>query len=291
MRFHSSFGGRVFQGLALGLAILVLAGLLVGCQQSAQTGGSTTTTTAGADDKVYVYIPCGMREPFDHAVKMFNESHPGIPVKAYYDNAVVLVRKIKGGDRPDLMISPGEIEMKALIDAGIVAPEAVTPIGTYTLALIAPRENPAAVKTVQDLTKPAVRSIAIGEPTQNSVGYYARQSLEKLGLWEKVKGKVVFPEHALDVISFAAMKKVDAVLAYETCPLQSAPEKASKDRLIILGVIPAEMHSPIMVKVGVLKESKYPERAAEFAKFLTTEAIQAEFQQTGLPRLSNLQSQ
>jgi len=280
---------RLIRGLLTGLAVLAAATaaaiLLAGCQRTQQT---TERIPAPQQEKIYAYIPCGMREPFDHAVQMFNSSHPGIPVQAFYDNAIVLVRKIKGGDRPDVMISPGEVEMKALVDAGMVDPAAVTDIGTYTLALIVPRENPGKVKTIGDLTKASVRSIVIGEPNENSVGYYAKQSLEKLGLWDKVKGKVINPEHALDVITFAAMKKVDVALAYETCPLQSAPEKASKESVIVLSKIPDESHSPIVVKIGVLKESRHAERAKEFAKFLTSEEVQAEFQKTGLPRLSNL---
>jgi molybdate transport system substrate-binding protein len=262
------------------------AAVFIGCQGAQQSGQQGS---AAKQEKIYIYVPCGMREPFDRAIRMFNEKHPGIPVQAYYDNAVVLVRKIKGGDRPDLVVSPGEVEMKALVEAGPVDAATVTDIGTYTLALVAPSDNPAGVSGLQDLTKPSVKSIAIAEPTENSVGYYAKQSLESLGIWEKVKGKIVHPEHALDVVTFSAMSKVHAALAYETCPLQSAPEKASKDSVKVVSVVPAESHSPIIVRAGMLKESPNPERSKAFLKFLLSEEVQAEFQASGLPRISNLQ--
>jgi len=282
--FPNATTGKLVRGLA-GLGILpILAIVLFGCEASRQR----VPTSTGQAGKVYAYIPCGMREPFDHAIRMFNAAHPDTQLQAYYDNAVILVRKIKAGDRPDLFISPGEVEMRILVEAGLINPASVTDIGTYTLALLVPRGNPAKVKSLADLAKPSVRAIAVGEPRENSVGYYAKQSLEHFGLWEKVKGKVISPEHALDVVTFAAMGRVDAALAYETCPLQSAPEKASKERVEIIREIPADSHSPIVCKIGVLRQSRNPVRAREFAQFLTTEQVQAVFQETGLPRLSNL---
>ncbi|NIM06352.1 MAG: molybdate ABC transporter substrate-binding protein [Armatimonadetes bacterium] len=281
---HRLIGGFI-RGLILLTAMSVMTVVLFGCQGAQQTG---TQTSSAQEEKVYIYIPCGMREPFDHAISMFNETHPGPQIQPYFDNAVVLVRKIKDGDRPDLVVSPGKVEMLDLDDDGLIDTDSITDIGTYTLVLIVPRDNPGEVKSLQDLTKPSVRTVAIAEPSMNSVGLYGKESLESLGLWEKIKGKVINPEHALDAVTFTATAKVDATLAYETCPLQSAPEKASKEKVKIIEEVSAGSHSPIEVKIGVLKESPNPERAKEFVKFLTTEEVQATFQETGLPRISNL---
>jgi molybdate transport system substrate-binding protein len=287
-------GTRKGMKLTMVSAMLGLMGAamvwLAGCQ------GTNTTTTAkdhnpaaAKDQKIIVYIPCGMREPFDNAIKMFNRNRPGVPVEAFYDNAVVLVTKIiKNGDRPDLMVAPGEVEMNTVCKAGIIDPAKVTNIGTYTLAIIVPKSNPAKVKTLEDLAKPAVRSIAIGEPIENSVGYYAKKSLEYYKLWDKVKGKAISPKHALDVVTFACMKKVDVALAYKTCPLESAPEKADKAAVRVIADIPNESHPPILCKIGVLKESIDTKRAEEFAQYLTSEEVQAVFEKTGLPRLTHL---
>jgi len=278
-------------------AIVVLFGLLgvamvwlAGCAKTGKTEVANNGKSAGAkDQKIIVYIPCGMREPFDNAIKMFNKNRPGMPVEALFDNAVVLVTKIiKNGDRPDLLVAPGEVEMNTVCKAGIIDSAKVTDIGTYTLAIIVPKSNPAKVKTLDDLTKPAVRSIAIGEPIGNSVGYYAKKSLEYYKLWDKVKDKAISPEHALDVVTFACMKKVDVALAYKTCPLESAPEKADKAAVRVIADIPIESHPPILCKIGVLKESIDSKRAEEFAQYLTSEEVQAVFEKTGLPRLTHL---
>ena len=277
--------------------VVVLLGLmgvamvwLAGCQ------GTNTTTTAKdnkpaatTDQKIYAYIPCGMREPFDNAIKMFNKTHAATPVEGIYDNCEVLVTKIvKDGERPDLFVCPGEVEMGILAKAGIVDLSQVTGIGTYTLSIIAPKANPAGVKTLEDLLKPSVHSVSIGQPALNSVGLYAKQSLEYYKLWDKLQDKIVTPEHALDVVTFAAMGKVDASISFKSCPLESAPEKADKSKVKIIADIPDESHGQVICQIGILKEAVQAKGAAEFAKFLTSEEVQAVFEKTGLPRLTHL---
>jgi len=54
--------------------------------------------------RVLVYAPCGMISPIGAAVEAFREAHPDLSLVVKYDNAVILMRLIRGGDRPDIFM-------------------------------------------------------------------------------------------------------------------------------------------------------------------------------------------
>ncbi|HUU53523.1 MAG TPA: hypothetical protein VMY87_01275, partial [Armatimonadota bacterium] len=78
------------------LAVVAMGGLLVARQRSAPEA----VPTAG----LVVYAPCGMSSPIAVATQRFREANPGAQVQVVFDNAIVLVRKIRKGDRPDVFM-------------------------------------------------------------------------------------------------------------------------------------------------------------------------------------------
>jgi len=239
--------------------------------------------TAQTKDELRLFVPCGMIVPFQRLKSEF-ERQTGIKLNIYYDNGVALVRRIREkGERPDIFVSPGELEMKQLVQEGFIDLKSVTTFGTFELILVVPARNRAGIQSLEDLTKPSVRRIVIADPKLNSVGYYAQQALQKLGLWEKLKGKIITHWHAQEAVNYVCMGRVDAGIYYATCPFDSAPEKVMSPNYKIVAKLPKNSYPTVKVQAGILKGSKSKEVAQKFLKFLVEPKMQKLLAQLGIP--------
>ncbi len=238
---------------------------------------------AQAKSELRLFVPCGMIVPFQR-LKVEFERQTGIKLNIYYDNGVALVRRIrKKGERPDIFVSPGELEMKQLVQEGFIEPKSVTTFGTFELILVVPARNRALIQSLDDLLKPSVRRIVIADPKLNSVGYYAQQALQNLGLWDKLKGKIVTHWHAQEAVNYVCMGRVDAGIYYATCPFDSAPEKVISPSYKIVAKLPEGSYPKVKVQAGMLKAAKNKSAAQKFLKFLTEPKTKKLLAQLGIP--------
>lgn len=247
------------------LAAVALGGILVA--RGRQDAGEPSKPV------VVVYAPCGMTSPLTVAAQIFRQEHPDLELNIVFDNAIVLVRKIRAGDRPDVFISPGELEMKQMVEEGYVTAETVRDFGTLDLVVVAP-EKTKNLDSIEGLTNSNIETISLAHPEYNSVGYYGKAALESLGLWESLKSKILQREYPLEAVTLVTNAQVDAGITYLTCPLDTAPEKADSSEVRIVATFPRDAYPPIRCQVGALNETQHPDIAREFCEFMTSERAQ-----------------
>jgi molybdate transport system substrate-binding protein len=244
------------------LAVVAMGLLLIGRQQGEKGG------------RVLVYAPCGLQGPVQMVVTAYRQHHPQEPLEVVYDNANVLVRRVvKQGERPDVFISPGEVEIGQVARANLLDDRSVQDFGTLEMVLIAPAQRKT-VHRVEDLASPEIKAVALGDPKFNSVGYYGEQVLRARKVWEAVQPKLILREFPLEAFNLVAQDKVAAGLAYLTCPLDTAPEKASKQSVRIVERIPRDSYGPIRLQLGLLKTSKQQAAARAFIDFMLSAEAQ-----------------
>jgi molybdate transport system substrate-binding protein len=213
----------------------------------------------------------------------------GIAASGVYDNTMVLVNRIVDkGERPDIFISPGGYEVHFLADKGIVEPDSGVAIGSYVIELVVPKGNPAGVKSLEDLTKPEVKSIGLGNPDTNSIGYFTRQSLQNLGLWDKISKKVSASEHPVMSFEWVVKGTVQATFSFNACPLESNPEKLAKQNVEVIQELPDDSYDIPAVTVVILKGAAHKDAAQKFVKFLREESTLKMLAENGLPNQRNL---
>ena len=243
--------------IVLLLAVVALGGLLVRARQG--SGGS-------APANLIVYAPCGMNGPLQIASQKFRQMNPDVPLQVVYDNANVLVRKIRRGDRPDVFISPGEVEMQLLAAEGAVDEGTVTDFGTLDLVVIAP-DKTKGLDSIRGLTSPDIKTISLADPQYNSIGFYAKEALQTLGLWDQLQSKLFLREYPLEAVTLATTGQVDAGITYLTCPLDTNPEKADASGVRIVEKLPRDAYPPVRLQVAMLKgtaQSEYGQRYIDF---------------------------
>jgi len=193
---------------------------------------------AAHKEPLKVFVPCGLAKPFNELRDLWRRKYPQISLYYAYDSAVALVRRAKRGERGDVFISPGEIEIGELERAGITDPKARTVFGYVPMVLAVPKDNPAGINSLKDLASPKLRTFGLPDPNLNSLGYHAKEALRRLGLWEKVKPKVVETEFSITTYMFLSAGKVDAAVVFTSCPLKANPEKLAPEKVKLIAQLP-----------------------------------------------------
>ncbi|PJB61506.1 MAG: molybdate ABC transporter substrate-binding protein [Armatimonadetes bacterium CG_4_9_14_3_um_filter_58_7] len=245
----------------------------------------TLPEPAGAHGEVTVFVPCGMLGPMMKIRKAF-EAQPGNPkVKLPNDNAVVLMRRIRRGEASDILLTPGETEMNLMVAEGFIDREDASVFGTFRMILVVPKENKAGIKSVADLADKRVRRVAIADPAQNSVGYYAQESMKSLKLWDAVEPKLVTHWHALEAVTYVCKGRVDAGLYFDACPFESTPSELSgyENAYKVIEILPESSHPVVKVQAGILKKASNPDGARQLISFMLTAEGQKILQKNGIP--------
>jgi molybdate transport system substrate-binding protein len=123
---------------------------------------------------------------------------------------------------------------------------------------------------VSDLTQNWVRFVALANPRLAPYGAAAQQALEHSGLWPALKGKIVYGENVRQALQLFDSGNADAVLTALSLVVDRKPD-----------LIPADWHSPIVQKAGIVAASANQADADTFLRFLTSPAGQAVFAKFG----------
>jgi len=259
-------GTPSFRYLAASALLVIIA---LGCRAASTPEGSGRTPRQPAGQKsLTVFVPCGLIIPFNSAVDEFRRLHPDIPVHGVYDNHLKLIARLEQGERADVFVSPGEAEMKYLESRNLLEPEPRVALGSYIVVLIAPLDNPAGIKSVADLASSRVKSVSFPDPEKNSVGYYAKQSLEKLGLWGKVQPKLRMVKSAKDAHGLVMRSEADAAFSFKTCPLPEDPAKVAATKVRIIQDLPSESYDTARIIVRLMRDAPSRQAALRFLEFL-----------------------
>jgi molybdate transport system substrate-binding protein len=231
-----------------------------------------------------VFVPCGIIVPMHAAIAAFEKSHPGVRIKASYDNPLALQRRLlKQPAACDVYLSPGPLEIEPLAARGLVDKSTVVYFGQMELVILVPRANPARVRQPADLLN--AKTIACPDPRYNSLGKLAQDGLTRLGLWSRLKPKLVLTEYSIDTYKLVASGKAQAGIAYRSCPLESNPEKIPAAAVKVACPLPPDTYDRRQARFqGVITTaSRRRQQAQAFLAFLSSAEAAALMAAQGLP--------
>jgi len=185
-----------------------------------------------------------------------------------------LALQIKNGAPADLFFSADEAKMNDLAKAGLIASDSRRSLLSNTLVIVVSTEQPALAASPGDLANAKVRRIALAEPQTVPAGIYARQYLQKTGLWPKLSDKVVPTENVRACLAAVEAGNVDAGVVYKTDALISKKVKIAYEVAVNEG-------PKISYPLAVLKDAEHAEAARRFAAYLTSDEARAVFTRFG----------
>jgi molybdate transport system substrate-binding protein len=247
-----------FASRARGLAIAAFLAFLVAASCA------TFPARVGAQGKsgITVSAAISLKDSLDEIGRMYEQERPGVTISFNYGGSGTLQRQIEQGAPVDIFLSAAEKQMDELQAKGLVEADSRRNIVRNQLVLIAPASQ-MAVHGFQDLSRPEVKIIALGEPATVPAGMYARQTLEHLGLLGAVEKKTVFAKDVRAVLTYVETGNADAGMVYQTDAQDSA-------KVRIVSVAPADSHDPIVYPAAILKGTKNSSGATSFLSFLSS---------------------
>ena len=202
------------------------------------------------------------------------EKQSGDKLQFNFGASSMLARQIEEGAPADLFFSADEAKMDALEKKDLLLPGTRRSLLSNLLVIVVPTDASTAPKSAADLAKPEFRKIALAEPQTVPAGIYAREYLQKLGLWDAVKEKVVPTENVRAALAAVESGNVEVGIVYKTDSLISKKVKVAVE-------VPAAEGPKISYPIAVLKSSKQPDRAKKFAEYLAGPTPRSVFEKFG----------
>ena len=186
----------------------------------------------------------------------------------------VVARQIEEGAPADLIVSADEAKLDGLENKGLLMPGTRKSILSNTLVIVVPAGSGRVINSPKDLADPSIKKIALGEPESVPAGIYAKEYLDKLGLWQQLMDKVVPVENVRAALAAVESGNVDAGIVYKTDALISKAVKIAFE-------VPAADGPDISYPLAVLKDAKAPDAAKKLADYLQSAPAQGVFEKYG----------
>jgi molybdate transport system substrate-binding protein len=197
----------------------------------------------------------------------------GIGIQVNAGGSNVLARQVAHGARVDVFVSADHAQMDVAAASGRLVAGSVRDLLSNTLVVVVPGGAPSATMTPADLAGPRVRRVALGNPQSVPAGVYARQWLERAGLWSAVSPKVVPTFTVRAALAAVRAGRVDAGVVFAT-DARTAPD------VVVAYRVPAADAPAIRYPVAVVRGPREAE-AGRFVQFLTSPAARAIFEAAG----------
>jgi molybdate transport system substrate-binding protein len=189
-----------------------------------------------------------------------------------------LVRQIEAGAPADLFFSADEAQMDVLAAKNLIDKKTRKALLGNTLVIVTAPEGPV-IARVADLAGPVIRRLSAGDPKAVPVGVYAKEHLEKLGLWEDLQPKLVPAENVRAALAVVESGNAEAGIVYKTDAALSKNVKVALE-------IPAAEGPNIVYPVALVSGSRHAAAAGKFLARLADKETGAVFTKLGFTLLN-----
>ncbi len=231
-----------------------------------QPGSSSTAT-------VVVSVAASLSDAVGDVANVF-EKQTGIQVLVNAAGSQILATQIIEEIPVDVFVSADERQMTRTIARGKMDEGSYLQLLSNQLVVVVPSDRLMRISRPDDLIAQSVRRIALGDPEAVPGGVYAREYLDKEGVWDVLKSKVVPTRNVRAALRAVEAGTVDAGVVYRTDARQSVDAVIAFD-------IPVGRGPRIIYPAAVSTEPPNPENAVQFFSFLQTAEAQQIFEAYG----------
>ena len=208
---------------------------------------------------------------------MFERSTPHT-LDLTFGTALPLKRRIEAGEAFDVTIlTPPMVE--DLANSGKVDAGSKVDVARSGLALAGPRDAPAAsIATADSLKRALVSAKGVAYTKEGQSGIAAARLIERLGLSEELKPKIVLETRTGGSLMAIEEGKADLGFALVS-------EVLSTPGVTFLGPLPAELQSYMVLTAGTSPSAKDAAASKAFVDFLRSEEARAVMKTRGMEGL------
>jgi molybdate transport system substrate-binding protein len=253
---------------------------LVGVTAVLLASGTAGAQAADAPRGVMVFAAASLANVLGDLDNSFT-AQTGIRVTSSLAASPTLAKQIEAGAPADAFFSADLQWMDYLQQRGLLRPGSRRDLVGNSLVLIAPVPGALRVQIGPgfDLAKLLGGGrLAVADPDSVPAGIYAREALEKLGVWNSVAPRLVRAENVRAALEYVARGDAPLGIVYRTDALV-------EKRVRIVGVFPADSHAPIVYPVALTRRAGA--EAMRYLAFITSAQARPIFRKWGFEPLAS----
>ena len=220
-----------------------------------------------------VSAAASLTQAFQEIGSQFENQNPGTKVKFNFGASGALMQQIANGAPVDVFASADTDTMDKAVVKGVVAAADVKVFTTNKLVVIVPLQSKITLQQLADLKKPDIKRIAMGTPASVPAGHYAQGSLEKAGLWNEVKDKVINTTNVRQALDYVSRDEVDAGFVY------ASDAQLMQDKIKV--AMQVTTLTPIQYPTAPVMGSANKNLSVKFIQFLQSPLAQATLKKYG----------
>lgn len=232
-------------------------------------------SAAAQQHVITIFAAASMKNALDDADAAFSKAS-GVKVVASYDASSALIKQIEAGAPADVFVSADLKWMDYGVQKKVINNDTRVNLLGNTLVLIAPKASKIDHVTIGpgfDIAKLAGDGrIATGDVKAVPVGIYAKEALEKLGVWASVEPKMAMTSNVRAALILVARGEAPLGIVYST-------DAKVEPWVKVVGTFPENTHPPIVYPVAATTTAK-PDTTAYLA-FLRSSAARTIFEGYG----------
>ncbi|MDE2167634.1 MAG: molybdate ABC transporter substrate-binding protein [Alphaproteobacteria bacterium] len=199
-----------------------------------------------------------------------------VPVVGVYGPSPSLVKQLENGAPGDILFSADAHWMDEAVKRKVVDPATRVDLLSSRLVLIAPAVHATATTIRPGFPLAAMLGngrLAMCDPMMMPAGRYGRAALQKLGVWNSVKGRVVDAADVRAALAYVARQEAQLGIVFDTDARLDPGVK-------IVGTFPANTTPPIVFPIAAVAQSRNPNTAAVL-RFLASPSAKPIFEKFG----------
>ena len=227
------------------------------------------TASAALARDVTLSVAISLKDAVEELGRQFTAARPGVTLRYNLGASGDLQKQIEAGAPVDLFLSAATRQMDELEKQKLIVVASRKVFARNVLTVVKPVDSTIDITSAYDLLGTRVTRIVIGQPKTVPAGQYAEESLRKLGLWDRLRPKLVFSENVRQALDYVARGEVDAGFVYTTDAVSRAQGVKEVFRP------PEDTYRPVVYPGAVVSGSQQPALAQAFLDLLSSAPGQA----------------
>jgi molybdate transport system substrate-binding protein len=202
-----------------------------------------------------------MTEAVTSLIEHFESGHEGVRFIPNFGSSGTLAKQISQGAPADIFVSANPKWMAYLAEKEMIAPSTLRTLARNRMVVIGTLERETdSLASLLHTTR-----IAIGNPASVPAGIYAKQALDRTGIYRRLveDKKLVLAKDVRQAMLYAEMGLVDGAVVYRTDALL-----AQHSRILI--EIPAELHDLVNIPVALTPSGRANKSAQDFYAYMVS---------------------
>jgi molybdate transport system substrate-binding protein len=212
------------------------------------------------DDEIEVFVAASLTDALKEIAATY-EKASGDKILFNFAASNTLEMQIAAGAPADIFFSADEARMDDLNQQGLIAPDSRKDLLSNRLVIVVPSDSSLTLTSAAQLADPKIQKIALGQMQSVPAGIYAREYLQKIGIWNQVEARVIPTESVRAALAAVETGNVDAGIVYKSDALHSKKVKVAYE-------VPVADGPVITYPAALVEGSKHAAAAKKFLDYL-----------------------